>query len=79
MLVIKSSLQICNVLSVGFSKEMIPMITVTEETEAKCYRIPTELTEWAMTLVGFANLGENLFPSKIVFSKTEEGYFADIL
>lgn len=49
MLVIKSGLQICNVLSVGFSKEMIPMITVTEETEAKCYRIPTELTEWAMT------------------------------
>lgn len=79
MLVIKSGQRVCNVLSVGFSKEMIPMITVTEETEAKCYRIPTELSEWAMTLVGFANSGENLFPSKVMFSKTEEGYFADIL
>ena len=79
MLVIKNGQRICNVLSVGFSKEMIPMITVTEETEAKCYRIPTELSEWAMTLVRFANMGENLFPSRVVFSKTEDGYFADIL
>lgn len=79
VLEMKNGQQTYDVLSVGFSKERIPMITVTDGKEAKCYRIPMELSEWAMTLVGLANKGENLFPSKVVFSKTKAGYFADIL
>lgn len=69
----------CDALAVGFSKEMIPLITIAEAGNVKCYRIPIELSEWAMTLVGFANMGENLFPSKVVFSKTKDGLHADIL
>ena len=70
---------VCDVLSVGFSKEMIPFVTVAETNNVKCYRLPEELSEWVMTLVGFANMGENLFPSKVMFSKTEDGLYADIL
>lgn len=79
LLVIKNGQQTFNVLSVGLSKSMIPVVTIVEEDEVKCYRIPRELSEWAMTIVGLANMGENVFPSKVVFSKTKDGYFADIL
>lgn len=79
LLEIKNGQRICDVLSVGLNKEMIPMITIAEGSDTKCYRIPTELSEWAMHLVSLANMGENLFPSKVVFSETEGGYLADIL
>lgn len=76
---IEDGQRICDVLSAGLSKELIPMITVVEGNEAKCYRLPLELSEWAMMLVRFANSGENLFPSRVMFSKTKDGYFASIL
>lgn len=70
---------VCDALAVGFSKEMIPFITITEAGNVKCYRLPIELSEWAMTLVGYADMGVNLFPSKVVFTKTKDGLYADIL
>lgn len=76
---IKNGQRICNVLSVGLSKEMEPMVTIPAGRKTKCYRIPSELSEWAMTLVGLANKGENLFPSKVRFSETKDGFVADIL
>ncbi len=79
LLRITNGQRICNVLSVGFSKEMIPLVTVVETHEPRCYRLPVELSEWAMTLVGFANRGKNLLPSKVRFSKTKDGCYADIL
>lgn len=79
LLEIQNGQRICDVLSVGFSGEMIPLITVSEENKAKCYRLPIELSEWAATIFGFANKGEVLFPSKVVFSKTHDNYYADIL
>lgn len=79
LLEIKNGHQTFDVLSVGLSKEMIPIVTIVEENEVKCYRIPRELSEWAMTLVSLANMGENVFPSQVVFSKTKDGYVADIL
>lgn len=76
---IKNGRLMCDVLAVGFSKGMVPLITITEGNEAKCYRIPMELSNWAIDLVGLANMGENLFPSRVVFSKTKDGCYADIL
>lgn len=70
---------VCDVLSVGCSQEMIPFITIVEASKSKCYRLPVELSEWVLTLIGFANMGENLFPSKVVFSKTKDRLYADIL
>ncbi|WP_312832512.1 hypothetical protein [Sedimentibacter saalensis] len=70
---------VCSVLAVGCSQEMIPLITIAEAGNVNCYRLPIELSEWAMTLVGLANKGVNLFPSKVVFSKTKDGLYADIL
>lgn len=67
-----------NVLSVGFSQDRIPLITIDEADDVNCYRLPIELSEWVMTLVSFANRGESLFPSKVVFTKTKDTLYADI-
>lgn len=69
----------CDVLSVGFSKERMPMVTVQEKNKVKCYRIPAELSEWVITMVGLANVGANLFPAKVIFSYKNGRYCADIL
>lgn len=68
-----------NVLSVGFSKNNIPNITVSEGGKNIYYSIPQELFDWAMTCVGFANMGQNLFPSKVVFTKRDGKMYADLL
>lgn len=68
-----------DVLSAGCSREMVPFITIAEASKSKCYRLPIELSEWVMTLVGFANMGEDLLPSKVVFTKADDRVYADIL
>ena len=70
---------VCDTLAVGFNHEMIPLITIAEKGKAMCYRLPNELSEWAITVVGFANKGENLFPSKVVFTRTKDRLYANIL
>ena len=54
------------VLSVGTDKNMLPLITV-------------QLSEWAFTMVVVATMGQNLFPSEVVFLKRENNYYADII
>ncbi len=79
LLEITKDLIVCDVLAVGCNHEMIPLITIAEADNVKCYRLPNELSEWAMTIIGFANMGENLFPSKVVFSRIKDRLYADIL
>lgn len=67
------------VLSVGMNKSGIPLITISNENNPVCYRLPEELSDWAYTAIGMANMGENLFPSQVVFTKEKKRYFADIL
>ena len=67
------------VLSAGMDKSSIPLITVSNEDNPICYRLPEELSDWALTVIRMANMGENLFPSQIVFTKEKNRYFADIL
>lgn len=67
------------VLSVGMDKSGAPLITISNEGEPICYRLPGELSDWALMAVGMANMGENLFPSQVVFTKEKNRYFADIL
>ncbi len=79
LLEITNGKHVYEVLSVGFSKEMVPLITVAGTNEAMCYRLPIELLEWATTLVGLANMGIRKLPAKVVFTKTNDGYDAEIL
>ena len=67
------------VLSVGMDKSGIPLITISNDSNPICYRLPEELSDWAYTSIGMANMGENLFPSQVVFTKDKNRYFADIL
>ena len=67
------------VLSVGMDKSGIPLITISNDGNPICYRLPEELSDWAYTAIGMANMGENLFPSQVVFTKEKKRYFADIL
>lgn len=68
-----------DVLSVGIDKKGNPLVTVDEGEKAICYKLPPQLHEWAMMVVGFSIVGEQLFPSKVRFSKVEGRFFADIL
>lgn len=67
------------VLSVGFSRNGIPLVTISENEQPKCYRLPDEYGDWTMTVVGFANMGERLFPAKVLFSLIDGRYLVDIL
>lgn len=68
-----------NVLSVGYSKDGCPLVTIADEPENICYRLPYQLDEWAMTVSGMAMMGETLFPSEVIFTKIKNSYYADIL
>lgn len=76
---LKKDSQIFEVLAVGMSKKMIPNITVLENNEVICYRIPKNLADWASTCIMMANSGMKIFPSKVQFTKQEELYLVDIL
>ena len=67
------------VLSVGMDKSGIPLITISNDGNPICYRLPEELSDWAYMIIGMANRGANLFPSQVVFTKMKNKYFADIL
>lgn len=67
------------VLSVGFSQNRIPLVTILETEKPMCYRLPNEYSDWTMTVVGAANMGERLFPSKVLFSLIGGRYLVDIL
>ncbi|MDO5147509.1 MAG: DUF3800 domain-containing protein [Eubacteriales bacterium] len=67
------------VLSVGFSRFAVPVVTIEEDNTPVCYKLPGDYSEWAMTVVGMANLGENMFPAEVIFSLVEGKHYADIL
>lgn len=67
------------VLSVGFSKNGEPLVTVSINDEVRCYRMPDEYRDWVMTMVGIANSGQNFFPGEVVFSLVDGRYYVDIL
>lgn len=69
----------CHVLSIGFSKEWIPLITIEEDEGNYCYRLPSVLSEWAMSIVGFANMGTNPLPADFVFTKDNDKICVEIL
>lgn len=55
------------------------MATIEETEGVNCYRLPDDLSKWAMTLVGLADMGTNLFPAEIVFTEFDGKFYADIL
>ena len=67
------------VLSVGFSQNGTPLVTISENDKPICYRLPNEYSDWTITVVGAANMGERLFPSKVLFSLVGGRYLVDIL
>ena len=67
------------VLSVGFAQNGVPLVTISKNGEAGCYRLPDEYGEWAMTVNGLANGGEKIFPEEVIFSLVDGRYYVDIL
>ena len=68
-----------NVLSVGFDRNRIPLITIDNRGVCECYRLPKQLFEWSLTMLTLANAGENPFPSKVIFTRQNNQYFAEVL
>ena len=55
------------VLSVGFSQNGIPLLTISENENPKCYRLSDEYRDCTMTVVGFANMVKECFRQKCYF------------
>lgn len=70
---------VLEVLSVGMSNAGLPLVTILKSGQPVCCRLPLELSEWVQTLIGFANLGENLFPAQVKFARANNRFFAKIL
>jgi len=79
ILKLEEGTQIYDVLAVGVYGKSIPEVTILENGKASCYRIPNQLLDWANTCVSFANLGEKMFPSKVIFIKKLDQYCVDLL
>ena len=68
------------VLSVGFFGQIgKACVTIQESGKSAVYLLPDSLFEWAFNCVGFANLGEHLFPSNVKFVKFNGDFQAEIL
>ena len=67
------------VLSVGFNKAWVPLITIEEQSAPVCYRLPRGLLQWAIMAVSMADQGDNVFPAEVIFSNEQGQYRADIL
>ena len=67
------------VLSVGFSQNRTPLVTISENDKPICYRLPNDYSDWTMTVAGVSSMGERLFPSKVLFSLIGGRYLVDIL
>lgn len=68
-----------HVLAVGVDHNKVPLVTVLEEGQSVCYRLPDGLTDWAITLVGMAARGQELLPAEVIFTYHKGKYYADIL
>ena len=67
------------VLSAGiFHLTNTPTITVQTDDGPVAYDLPQELYDWTFSLVGFANMGTNLLPEYVVFTRKNDKYYADI-
>ena len=71
--------QILDVLSVGIDRKFTPIVTIQENGEAECFRLPNELSGWVYSVVGMATDGINFFPAKVIFSNINGRYYANIL
>ena len=71
--------RILDVLSVGIDRKFTPIVTIQENGEAECFRLPNELSGWVYSVVGMATDGINFFPAKVIFSNINGRYYANIL
>lgn len=67
------------VLSVGYHRSGVPLVTIDMKTEIQCYVLPDELTDWALTVIKMSNEGMKRFPAEVIFSEKNGRYVANIL
>lgn len=68
-----------NVHSIGINREGVPLATIKEHGNMYCYRLPDDLSNWALTVVGLANSGAEFFPTEVIFQRRKGKIYADIL
>ena len=67
------------VLSVGNVENGCPVVTVEGDIENMCYRLPCELSDWALTVTGLSMMGEKFFPTDVIFTKEKDEVKVDVL
>lgn len=78
-LIIEGGKRECIVFNAGFDRRGVPTITILEDGEYRCYRIPDQLREWALNLVALKNMGQEILLAKVLFTKQGSRWHADIL
>ena len=68
-----------DVLSVGLLKSGKPIANIQENDGVICYVLPSWYLNWCQMCVELSMSGTNLFPLKVMFSKTNGHYSVDIL
>lgn len=76
---IENGMRECDVVNACLDANGLPTITIKEDGEYRCYRIPEQLKDWVETLMAFKNMGQDMFPSKVRFTKQSNKWFADLL
>ncbi|CUQ07483.1 Uncharacterised protein [Anaerostipes hadrus] len=71
--------QIFKVLSVGVINAEICLITISENGNAACYRLPGNLNNWVYSIMNMQKYGINILPANIKFYKEHNKYYVEII
>lgn len=67
------------ILSVGLSKQLHPIATISNNGIPVAYRLPEDLGEWVTVCIGISNMGDKLFPAKVRFTRLNGKIYADFI
>ena len=71
--------KIYTVLAVGYHKSGEVMVSVKENEQITAYRLPKDLSDWAINTIEIAKKGLNLFPCDVEFGELQNRFYAEII
>ena len=76
---IENGMRECDVVNAGMDANGVPTITIKEDDKYMCYRIPEQLKDWVVTIMSLKNMGLDMFPARVRFTKNANKWYADLL
>jgi hypothetical protein len=76
---IENGMRECDVVNAGMDANGVPTITIKEDDKYMCYRIPEQLKDLVVTIMSLKNMGLDMFPARVRFTKNANKWYADLL